>query len=102
MRSTAWLTTHSVHQVALLIARGADAAAASSRGLSALHVAASLGHAHLFAPLVAAGADINQPDTAVYDDADGKRTPLMYAAHYGCVAGMSVLSELSNDALYVA
>jgi hypothetical protein len=73
--------------VEALLARGADARAASAKGLGALHIAAALGHAALFAPLVAAGADVNAQDSAQYHDCDGKRTPLMYAAHYGCIQG---------------
>jgi Ankyrin repeats (3 copies) len=73
--------------VKALLSRGADAQAVNARGLSALHIAAAMGHRSLFAPLVAAGADVNAPDTAAYDDCDGKRTPIMYAAHYGCVEG---------------
>jgi len=74
-------------QVAALLARGADARVTNNRGLSAVHVAAALGRTALFAPLVAAGADVNQADTAEYEDGDGRRTPIMYAAHYGSVAG---------------
>jgi hypothetical protein len=78
------------HLVALLLSRGADAAAASARGLTALHIAACAGSSALFAPLVRAGADVNARDAARYDDADGERTPLMYAAHYGCLKGTAL------------
>ena len=73
--------------VALLLSRGASAAATSQRGLTALHIAAAAGTRALFAPLVAAGAAVDARDSVLYDDADGQRTPLMYAAHYGCLDG---------------
>ena len=57
------------------------------RGLTALHIAAASGTRALFARLVAAGAAVDARDAVLYDDADGQRTPLMYAAHYGCLDG---------------
>jgi ankyrin repeat protein len=83
--------------VELLLSRGADARATSTRGLGTLHIAAALGHAHLFALLVAAGADVNAADGCEYEDADGRRTPLMYAAHYGCAAAFKQLLALGVD-----
>ncbi len=86
--------------VLLLLARGAHAGAASQRGLTALHIAAAAGSRALFGPLVSAGADVNARDCARYDDADGERTPLMYAAHYGCLKGACMRRARQHGCLW--
>lgn len=73
--------------VALLLHRGASATAASSAGMGPLHIAALGGRVALFGPLVSGGARVDAPDATSFKDGDGRRTPLMHAAHFGNAAG---------------
>lgn len=83
--------------VKLLMALGASAGVHNERGLTALHIAAACGRRSLFAPLVQGGADVNARTTALYEDYDGGRTPMHYAAHYGDAACFAELRRLGGD-----
>ena len=83
--------------VALLLSRGADAAAENGSGQTALHVAARFGRADACAQLLDAGLSADAADRFLSADGDGRRTPLMHAAHFGCLRTVRLLLRRRCD-----
>ena len=81
----------------LLLQSGADANSSNHVGVTPVHLAAAFARTNFFDILVEHGADVNSSCTKTYDDWDGGRTPLMYAAHNGNLENFRTLVDLGAD-----
>lgn len=82
----------------LLLENGANASCTNNAGLTPMHLAAAFSRSDLFFDVLAKhGANANASCTKVYDDWDGGRAPLHYAAHTGHLGSFRKLIELGAD-----
>jgi len=81
----------------MLLESGADASCVNHAGVTPMHLAAAFARKDFFELLLSHGADPNQACTKVYEDWDGGRAPLHYAAHAGDLPAFVRLVDLGAD-----
>jgi ankyrin repeat protein len=84
----------------LLLKNGARGGSPNHVGVTPVHLAAAFARTNLLKTLVKQGGadvDVNSACTKTYDDWDGGRTPLMYAAHNGNIETFRTLVDLGAD-----